>query len=167
MLELAVALENPKYAHNVGGVLRACSVYGASKLRWSGHRVVPDNMRRLPREERMKAYRNVDFAPCGLPWMIDTIVDNRLDWSIVAVELVPTAEQLPDFEHPTINTCYVFGPEDGSISRGLRTMCDRFVMIPTAACMNLSAAVNVTLYDRYCKRRHLGLEPIRPTSEYV
>lgn len=31
-MSAAVALVNPKFAHNVGGVLRACSIFGASSL---------------------------------------------------------------------------------------------------------------------------------------
>src|SRR5205807_1139423 len=57
----AVALINPKYPHNVGAAVRACSCWGVPQLWWTGNRVTLDLPRgeRLPREERMKGYRNV------------------------------------------------------------------------------------------------------------
>ena len=55
----AVALIDPKYPHNVGAALRACSCWGIRQLWWTGARVTLDVPRgeRLPREERMKGYR--------------------------------------------------------------------------------------------------------------
>ena len=46
----------------------------------------------------------------------------------------------------------MFGPEDGSLSKGDLAACHRFVRIPTNSCLNLAAAVNVVLYDRLAKR---------------
>ena len=52
----AVALIRPQYAANVGGMLRACSCFGARQLWWTGHTVTLDVAagERLPREARMK-----------------------------------------------------------------------------------------------------------------
>jgi tRNA C32,U32 (ribose-2'-O)-methylase TrmJ len=47
--------------------------------------------------------------------------------------------------------CYVFGPEDGSLSGKHLEHCHRFVVIPTRHCVNLSAAVYLILYDRMIK----------------
>jgi len=59
----AVVLIDPKFPHNA---LRACAVFGASRLVWTGDRVAhPDRwtgLARLPREERMKAYKNVELG---------------------------------------------------------------------------------------------------------
>jgi hypothetical protein len=67
----AVALINPKYPHNVGAALRACSCWGVGQLWWTGDRVALDVPKgeRLPREERMKGYRDVEM----------TIDDNLFD----------------------------------------------------------------------------------------
>ena len=70
----------------------------------------------------------------------------------VAIELVPGSENLCDFEHPE-HALYVFGPEDGSLSRGMRSACHRFVQIPSRHCFNLSTAAAIVLYDRYNKLR--------------
>src|ERR1700751_313934 len=90
----AVALIDPKYPHNVGAALRACSCWGIGQ--------------RLPREERMKGYRSV-------AWARDDYVFDRFEpgsVTPVAVELRPHAESLVTFEHPD-DALYVFGPEDG------------------------------------------------------
>jgi tRNA(Leu) C34 or U34 (ribose-2'-O)-methylase TrmL len=159
----AVALVNPKYAHNVGAAMRACSAYNVGQLWFTGNRVSldPKKGERLPREERMKGYASVElrqfdyFFDCFGPGVTP-----------VAVEIRETSEQLPTFEHPD-NPLYVFGPEDGSIPSVVLRHCHRFVMIPTAHCLNLATAVTTVLYDRMAKRQMLGLDPILPNGDYL
>jgi tRNA(Leu) C34 or U34 (ribose-2'-O)-methylase TrmL len=59
----------------------------------------------------------------------------------------------------------VFGPEDGSLPKGVRTACHQFVVIPSMHCMNLAAAVYVVLYDRAYKRWLSGLEDMPALDE--
>jgi tRNA(Leu) C34 or U34 (ribose-2'-O)-methylase TrmL len=153
-----IHLVNPKTPANVGGVLRALSIFGAGdeRLTWSGERVhdallrytggtLGKKTKRLPREERMKQY-NID-------WGRD---DDGLRTAIaegmtpVCIEIVPGAILLPEFEHPE-DAVYVFGPEDGSVPKGTRHACHYFVTIPTKNCGNLAAMANVVLYDRLTK----------------
>ena len=149
----AVALVNPKFPHNVGAAVRAASCYGVRQVWFSGSRVQLDGAkgRRLPREERLRGYRKVELRQA------DYFFDAFADAVPVAVELRPNAESLIDFEHPE-RALYVFGPEDGSLGRAVLTRCHRFVVIPTAHCTNLSAAVYTVLYDRHAKRVRAGLE---------
>jgi tRNA(Leu) C34 or U34 (ribose-2'-O)-methylase TrmL len=160
----AVVLIDPKYPHNVGAALRACSCWGIGQLWWTGDRVTLDvpRGRRLPREERMKGYRAVEMV------RDDRVFDRFEPGSVtpVAVELRPQAESLLTFEHPE-DALYVFGPEDGSLPKGVRVVCHRFVVIPTHHCLNLAAAVNVVLYDRRLKRHLAGLEPVGPMCEVL
>lgn len=157
----AVLLLNPKTPYNVGAVLRACSIFGAERLRYSGDRIERAESRRkagslqhkdrLPREERMKDYSAVDWGPIhhvrAVTWMVE-----KGGYTPVAVEVSDNAEQLPTFVHP-YRALYVFGPEDGSIERGTLTACHRFLTIPSATRtpLNLAAAVNLVLYDRFIK----------------
>lgn len=157
----AVAIVNPKFDHNVGGALRACSRLGAVQLWYTGERVPdvskqqqlarrqrggPGKKYRLPREQRMKDYRNVEI------FRDDRFFDHYRDVDVtpVAVEIRPGSELLPQFEHPE-NPLYVFGPEDGSLTNGYIELCHRFVAIPSRGCLNLAAAINVVLYDRLAK----------------
>lgn len=152
----AVVLHNPKFPHNVGTALRACSCWGVDQLLWTGDRVTLDVAKgeRLPREERMRGYKVVDFRRVERPF---ECLPN--DVVPVAVELRPNAEVLTNFVHPE-RAVYVFGPEDGSIPPAVLRHCHRFVVIPTHHCLNLAAAVNVVLYDRRQKRQQAGVEPV-------
>jgi tRNA(Leu) C34 or U34 (ribose-2'-O)-methylase TrmL len=152
----AVILVNPKFAHNVGAALRACSCFGIPQLIYTGDRIEGDLALRgrLPREERMKGYQDVEFGACDYPF-------ERLpvDAVPIAVELRDGSTSLTHFVHPE-NAVYVFGPEDGSLTNVHVRHCHHFVVIPSAHCLNLAAAVNVVLYDRRAKRQLQGLEPV-------
>lgn len=59
-----LALINTKFPHNVGAVLRAASCYGVQEVCFSGKRVADRILadKRIPREERMRGYRDVDLS---------------------------------------------------------------------------------------------------------
>lgn len=143
----AVALVNPRFPHNVGAAVRAASCFGAGQVWFSGERITMalDKKKRLPREERMKGFREVELR------QHDEFFD-QFDSDVVpvAVELRPNAEALPVFVHPE-KALYVFGPEDGSLGSNYLRHCHRFVVIPTRHCVNLAAAVYLVLYDRHMK----------------
>ena len=141
----AVLLTNPKYQHNVGQSLRACSCFGVKQLWFTGDRVNLEEGKRIPREERMKDYREVQLIQYDYPF-------DRFPRGVtpVAIEVREDSELLPDFVHPE-NPLYVFGPEDGSIHQTFLKYCHRFVKIPIRHCSNLSAAVYMVLYDRMQK----------------
>ena len=98
----------------------------------------------------MRGYKEVEVRQG------DQFFDAFEDAVPVAVELRRNAESLIDFVHPE-HALYVFGPEDGSLSRATLAQCHRFLVIPTRHCTNLSAAVYTVLYDRHAKRVHDGL----------
>lgn len=158
----SVILMNPKFAHNVGAALRACSCFGIDQLVYTGDRIEGDLALkgRLPREERMKGYKDVELAACDYPF--ERLPDDAVT---VAVELRENAEVLTYFEHPA-NAVYVFGPEDGSIKSVTLRQCQRFIVIPSAHCLNLAAAVNVVLCDRVMKRELAGIEPAPSLREH-
>ena len=135
----AVALVNPRFPHNVGAAVRAASCFGVSQVWFTGDRMTMDlkGKKRLPREERMKGYRDVELRH------FDNFFDQFPDDVVpVAIELRPNSESLPMFVHPE-KALYIFGPEDGSIPQVTLKNCHRFVVIPTKHCVNLAAAVTV------------------------
>jgi tRNA(Leu) C34 or U34 (ribose-2'-O)-methylase TrmL len=158
-----IFLENPKYPHNVGGTVRAASCYGFDMVLWSGDRVPFDASEgyRLPREERMRGYRDVRQGQ--MPGKQRPALEN-FGIPIICVELVHGAIPLPYFQHPD-EAVYVFGPEDGTVSKGTRSACHQFVFIPTRHCMNLAAAVYSVLYDRELKLIQQGKKPVMSVEE--
>ena len=92
----AVALIDPKYPHNVGMVVRLASCYGLRQVWFTGDRVslTPARGDRLPREERMKGYRDVTMVHH------DHVFDRFPPGTVpVAVEVRAAAEPLHTFEH--------------------------------------------------------------------
>jgi len=155
-----VVLINPKFPHNVGTTIRACSCFAVTSLVWTGSRVDVSKYNRLPREERMKGYKSVQFLNAERP------LDLFEDFTPVCVEVFEQSEPLTTFDHPE-NAVYIFGPEDGRVSQVVRRLCHRFVHIPAHFCLNLSAAVNVVLAHRLMSRQLLGKEPMVPLREML
>ncbi|GLS84121.1 hypothetical protein GCM10007894_20980 [Paraferrimonas haliotis] len=82
---------------------------------------------------------------------VDNVTDGlEAGEKLICVDLVEGATALSDYCHPA-HARYVFGPEDGSISQEVIDRADAVVYIPTNACLNLAASVNVLLYDRMVK----------------
>ena len=157
-MSAAVILVNPKYSHNVAAAIRACSCFEVKRLFWTGSRVAPSTYGRLPREERMKGYAEVNWLHFERP------LDLLKDYIPVCVEILESSEPLTTFVHPR-SAAYIFGPEDGSIPKSYRHLSHRFVHIPSRHCLNLAAALNVILYDRMTKRYKQGVEHLRSIGE--
>lgn len=141
----AVILDNPKYTHNLGQTIRAASAFGVSQVWFTGDRIRLDEHKRLPREERMKGYKDVELIQYDYP--LDAFADDVVP---VAIEVRDGSIPLENFWHPD-NAVYVFGPEDGSVSGGLLPLCHYFVQISSFHCLNLSMAVGVVLFHRNLK----------------
>lgn len=154
----AIVLVDPKYPHNVGGAFRAAAAFGVEQLWYTGDRAEAGwrDEGRLPREERLSRYAHVDLFK-GSGRFLQQFPRSAV---IVGVEVHPSAEVLAYFEHPE-NAVYVFGPEDGSLPKGIRTACHRFVIIPSDVPLNLYSAVTSVLVHRRVTRQVAGLEPIR------
>lgn len=155
-----VVLMNPKFPHNVGGTIRGCSCFPIESLVWTGLRVDASKYRRLPREERMRGYKNVVFSNNPRPFYLFE------DFTPVCVEVFEQSEPLTTFEHPE-NAIYVFGPEDGGVLQVIRRLCHRFAHIPAHFCLNLGAAVKVLLAHRLMSRQLAGQQARLPLRQML
>ena len=81
--------------------------------------------------------------------------------SLVGVEILEEAAELPSFPHP-LRAAYVLGPERGALTAELAARCQHLVRIPTAFSLNLATAGAIVMYDRL---RSLGRFGSRPVAE--
>jgi tRNA(Leu) C34 or U34 (ribose-2'-O)-methylase TrmL len=144
--QVILGLVNPKSPDNVGSVLRAAANYRVDKVFYTGDRY-PRAIERKARTVDMSRKISKDVLISRTECLIDVVSE---DMKIVCVEFAVNAIPLPEYQHPE-NALYIFGPEDGSIDQDIIDQADAVVYVPTIGCMNLSASVNVLLYDRLVK----------------
>jgi len=82
------------------------------------------------------------------------------DCSLVGVELMDDAVDLPSFRHP-LRAAYVLGPEKGSLSPALVARCDHIVKIPMKFCVNVGVAGALVIYDRMVSLGSFAERPVR------
>lgn len=138
-MSAVIALVNPKFSANVASVLRTADCFGVNTLLLTGHRYSKHSM------DTSAAYSRVSLIHT------ENLRDQiPFDHIPVAIEIVEGCDSLPKFTHPR-NVIYVFGPEDGSLSREHLSFCKNVIRIPTLLCLNLAVCVGVVLYDRTAK----------------
>lgn len=153
-----VGLENPKSPSNMGAILRAAGCFKANEILYTGQRY--DRAAKFSTDTK-NAQNRISLSH------VDNLLTKQAEGlSIVAVELVVGAVSLPEFTHPE-DALYLFGPEDGSLSKHLVNAADHVIYIPTIGCLNLAATVNVVLYDRQAKLNTVakGDETIRASRD--
>lgn len=138
-----IALDRPTDPVNVGHALRAAFCFDARLVIIGGD--APGI--RLPKlhTDPMRSFRHIPVIRSKN--LLQAVPEST---TIVGVELSDDASTLMDFQHPE-RACYVFGPENGSISNETLSRCDHKVMIPTMASLNLGMTVNIVMYDRLAK----------------
>ena len=138
-----IALDRPKGGVNVGHTLRAALCFSA-RMVILGQKGEGINVRKLSTDPG-RAYRHVPVLE------VDDIFDViPNDCVPVAVELTDDAVNLATFDHPE-RACYIFGPEDGSVSSDILKKVKHVVKIPTTVSLNLGMTVNIVMYDRLAK----------------
>jgi len=140
--KIIIGLINPKSPSNVGAVMRAAGCFRGDAVLYTGQRY----------DRAAPFYTDTHNASYTIPLTHVTSIAHTIPakMKLVCVELVEGAVALPEFQHPE-SACYLFGPEDGTLSQALVDQADAVVYIPTVGCMNLAATVNVVLYDRIAK----------------
>lgn len=141
----SIGLFNPKDSNNYGSVLRAAGCYGAGMVAIQGARFEKSHL------DTHKVWKTMPVIMT--PDLFETIPYGAVP---VAVELVDSAVSLVDYVHPE-RAFYIFGPEDGNISKEILRRCRDVIYVPTNGCMNLAATANVVLYDRLAKQNRKGL----------
>ena len=139
---VSIGLTDPKSPSNVGAVMRAAGCYQVDAVYYTGQRYA--RAAKFNTDTKNVA-ENIPLTQCAS--LLEQVGG---EVKLVCVELVEGAIPLPEFQHPQ-QACYIFGPEDGTLSQEVIDNADAVVYIPTKGCMNLAATVNVLLYDRLAK----------------
>ena len=137
-----IGLLNPKSPENVGSVMRAAGCYSVNSVFYTGSRY----------DAAKPYYTDTQNSYESLPLIAVDDLERIIPYGCVpvAVDLIDGAKPLPSYKHPP-RAFYIFGPEDGTLSKKITRYCSDTIYIPTQGCMNLAASVNVVLYDRLAK----------------
>jgi tRNA(Leu) C34 or U34 (ribose-2'-O)-methylase TrmL len=135
-----VGLHNPICMGNVGSVLRAAGCFGAAMVA-------------MCRAEYKKASTDTNHQYCKTPFLMVDDLHDIIPYSCVpvAVELLPGAKNILDYEHPR-RAFYIFGGEQETLGKKVISWCRDVIYIPTEYSLNLAACVNVVLFDRMMKQ---------------
>jgi tRNA G18 (ribose-2'-O)-methylase SpoU len=149
----AVGVEGISKAVNLGNLLRSAHAFGASFLFTIGAdaRALEIRSDTSKAETHLPVYHWPSLAELELP----------KGCSLVGVEILDEADDLPSFPHP-LRAAYVLGPERGRLSSELARRCQHLVRIPAAFSLNLATAGAIVMYDRL---RCLGPFGPRPVAE--
>ncbi|HVQ11206.1 MAG TPA: RNA methyltransferase [Methyloceanibacter sp.] len=152
----AIGIEGISKAVNLGNLLRSAHAFGASFAFTIG-----------ADEAALHMQGDTSKASTHLPlyhWR--SLADLKLPrgCSLVGVELIDGAQELPSFPHP-LRAAYVLGPERGALSPDLAARCQHLVRIPSAFSLNLATAGAIVMYDRLRSHGRFGSRPVAEHAE--
>lgn len=149
----AIGVEGVSKVLNVGNLVRSAHAFGASFAFTIGSHIDLRSMKASDTSDARTHLPLYTFPdPAGL------VLPERC--SLVGVELLEDAIELPSFRHP-LRAAYVLGPERGSLSPALAERCDFVVKIPTRFCVNVGVAGALVMYDRMISLGRFAERPVR------
>jgi tRNA G18 (ribose-2'-O)-methylase SpoU len=149
----AVGVEEISKGFNLGNLVRTSHAFGASFFFTVGASVNYAEVRSTDTSHadiHLPFYAYKNMSEFTLP----------KDCSLVGVELMEGAVDLPSFRHP-LRAAYVLGPEKGSLSPEMVKRCDHIVKIPTKFCVNVGIAGAIMIYDRMISLGSFAERPVR------
>jgi tRNA G18 (ribose-2'-O)-methylase SpoU len=151
----AIGVEGISKAVNLGNLLRSGHAFGASFAFTIGADA-----------KALQTQADTSKASTHLPvyhWRSQAELELPKGCSLVGVEILDAAQDLPSFPHP-LRAAYVLGPERGALSPDLAARCQHRVRIPAAFSLNVATAGAIVMYDRL---RSLGRFASRPVARYA
>jgi tRNA G18 (ribose-2'-O)-methylase SpoU len=149
-----IGIEGASKAMNVGSLFRSAHAFGASFVFTVA----------AAYDEGEGALADTSDAPSNVPFYAFPDVGSLVlpaDCTLVGVELLDQATELPSFRHPR-RAAYVLGPERGALSPALAKRCEFLVKIPAAFCVNVGVAGALVMYDRLISLGRFPRRPIMP-----
>jgi tRNA G18 (ribose-2'-O)-methylase SpoU len=148
-----IGAESISKSVNLGNLLRSAHAFGASFV----FTIAAD-------ERALEMRSDTSRAESHLPLYHWQSLEDMLlpkGCSLVGVEILDEATDLPSFPHP-LRAAYVLGAERGALTPALVARCQHLVRIPTAFSLNVATAGTIIMYDRL---RTLGRFAPRPVTE--
>ena len=152
----AVGVEGISKAFNLGNLLRSAHAFGASFVFTIGadERALAMHTDTSKSWTHLPLYHWRNLAELKLP----------KGCSLVGVEILEEAHDLPSFPHP-LRAAYVLGPERGALTPELAARCRHLVRIPAAFSLNLATAGAIVMYDRLRSLGRFGCRPVAGHAE--
>ena len=149
-----IGVENISKEQNVGTIARSAHSFGASFF----FTIQPGI--------DVKALRTSDTSDAfdHMPYYQYDAAENLalpMECTLVGVELVDEAIELPSFRHPR-RAAYILGPEMGSLSEPVQAQCHHIVKIPMKFCVNVGVAAAIMMYDRMISMGRFAERPVSP-----
>ena len=137
-----IGIYHPKFDVNVGGLWRSAHALGASFIFTIGARYKqqPTDTSKASRHIPLFEYKNLKNFNANKP----------RDCGIVGIEIDIRSVSLDVFAHPE-RAIYLLGAEDSGLGIAA-DLCDSFVEIPSAHCLNVATTGAIVMYDRSLRR---------------
>jgi len=135
-----IGVEGISKPMNVGNLLRSAHSFGASFFFTISPAV---DVREMKASDTSDSFGHLPFY--NFEKVSDLVLP--VNTSLVAVEFLPDAIELPSFRHPQ-QAIYVLGPEGGNVSPEMLARCDYKLKIPMKFCINVGVAGAIVMYDR-------------------
>jgi tRNA G18 (ribose-2'-O)-methylase SpoU len=152
----AIGVEGISKAVNFGNLLRSAHAFGASFVFTIG----ADDKAFEFRSDTSKAFTHVPVYH----WRSLEELDLPKGCSLVGVEILDEAHDLPSFPHP-LRAAYVLGPERGTLTPELAARCQHLIRIPAAFSLNVATAGAIVMYDRLRALGRFGSRPVAEQAE--
>jgi tRNA G18 (ribose-2'-O)-methylase SpoU len=147
-----IGVEGISKPMNVGNLLRSAHAFGASFF----FTISPEvDVKAMQASDTSGAFDNLPFYNFEKPE--DLLLPYQT--SLVAVELLEDAVELPSFRHPK-SAVYVLGPELGNVSDAMLARCDYSIKIPMKFCINVGVAGALVMYDRLLSMGRFADRPV-------
>lgn len=142
-MSFAILLDRPKIIHNIGTAMRSCFNFGASSIITIGRRYGRESSDTPDTGAHIPIFHFNTF---------DDYLNSSLRWPHIGIEIVENSINIKNFVHPK-SAVYMFGPEDGSLSKKAQSICCAMVQIPTNQCLNLAVTASCVMFDRLMKQK--------------
>ncbi len=149
-----VGVENISKEQNVGTIARSAHSFGASFF----FTIAPNiDVKALRKSDTSDAFDHMPYYQYDAASSLEL----PMECTLVGVELVDEAVELPSFRHPR-RAAYILGPEMGNLSDPVLEQCHHVVKIPMKFCVNVGVAAAIMMYDRMICMGRFAERPVSP-----